>query len=109
VLNFDDALVRSMEKETKARVFFYGLSAEADLWADEVVGLGLDGIRFRLHYQHETMHVHVPMIGRHSVETALRAAAVGLVEGLNWHESSADCGAAIRSCGWWPSARSRAR
>jgi UDP-N-acetylmuramoyl-tripeptide--D-alanyl-D-alanine ligase len=86
VLNFDDPLVRNMEKATSARVFFYGLSAEADLWADEVEGLGLDGIRFRLHYQRETMHVHIPMIGRHSVETALRAAAVGLVEGLNWQE-----------------------
>ena len=71
---------------TKARVFFYGLSPEAELWADRVEGLGLDGIRFRLHYQRETMHVHMPMIGRHSVETALRATAVGLVEGVNWQE-----------------------
>lgn len=86
ILNFDDPLVRKMEKVTKARVFFYGLSSEAELWADQVEGLGLDGIRFRLHYQRETMHMHVPMIGRHSVETALRAAAVGLVEGLNWQE-----------------------
>lgn len=86
ILNFDDPLVRKMEEKTKARVFFYGLSSEADLWADRVEGLGLDGIRFRLHYKQETMHVHVPMIGRHSVETALRSAAVGLVEGLNWQE-----------------------
>ena len=86
ILNFDDPLVRKMEEKTKARIFFYGLSAEADLWADHVEGLGLDGIRFRLHYQRETMHVHIPMIGRHSVETALRAAAVGLAEGLNWQE-----------------------
>ncbi|MCL4528722.1 MAG: UDP-N-acetylmuramoyl-tripeptide--D-alanyl-D-alanine ligase [Chloroflexi bacterium] len=86
ILNFDDPLVRQMEEKTKARVFFYGLSNEADLWADDVEGLGLDGIRFRLHYQHETMHVRIPMIGRHSVETALRAAAVGLAEGLNWQE-----------------------
>jgi UDP-N-acetylmuramoyl-tripeptide--D-alanyl-D-alanine ligase len=86
ILNYDDPLVRKMEAVTKARVFFYGLTADADLWADEVEGLGLDGIRFRLHYQRETLHVHVPMIGRHSVETALRGAAVGLVEGLNWEE-----------------------
>lgn len=86
ILNFDDPLVRHMEEKTKARVFFYGLSHEADLWADGVEGLGLDGIRFRLHYKSETMHMHIPMIGRHSVETALRAAAVGLVEGLNWQE-----------------------
>lgn len=86
ILNFDDPLVRKMEERTRARVFFYGLSSEADLWADQVEGLGLDGIRFRLHYQGEVMHVHVPMIGRHSVETALRASAVGLIEGLNWQE-----------------------
>jgi UDP-N-acetylmuramoyl-tripeptide--D-alanyl-D-alanine ligase len=86
ILNFDDPFVRRMEEKTRARIFFYGLSAEADLWADHVEGLGLDGIRFRLHYQRETLHVHIPMIGRHSVETALRAAAVGLVEGLNWQE-----------------------
>jgi UDP-N-acetylmuramoyl-tripeptide--D-alanyl-D-alanine ligase len=86
VLNYDDPLVRRMESLTKARVFFYGLTAESELWADQVEGLGLDGIRFRLHYQGEILHVHIPMIGRHSVETALRAAAVGLVEGLTWPE-----------------------
>ena len=86
ILNFDDPWVRQMEEKTKARVFFYGLSREADLWADNVVGLGLEGIRFRLHYQGETLHVRIPLIGRHSVHTALRAAAVGLVEGMNWQE-----------------------
>jgi UDP-N-acetylmuramoyl-tripeptide--D-alanyl-D-alanine ligase len=75
-----------MEEKTRARVFFYGLSPEAELWADQVEGLGLDGIRFRLHYHKETLHAHVPMIGRHSVHTALRAAAVGLAEGLTWQE-----------------------
>ena len=86
VLNFDDPWVRKMEEKTKARVFFYGLSPEATLWADSVVGLGLEGIRFRLHYQGETLHVRIPLIGRHSVHTALRAAAIGLVEGMNWQE-----------------------
>jgi UDP-N-acetylmuramoyl-tripeptide--D-alanyl-D-alanine ligase len=86
ILNFDDPWVRKMEEKTHAQVFFYGLSSEADLWADNVEGQGLEGIRFRLHYQRETLHVRVPLIGRHSVHTALRAAAVGLVEGLTWQE-----------------------
>ena len=86
ILNFDDPWVRKMEEKTRARVFFYGLSPEADLWADEIQGLGLEGIRFQLHYQSETLHVRVPLIGRHSVHTALRAAAAGLVEGLTWQE-----------------------
>jgi UDP-N-acetylmuramoyl-tripeptide--D-alanyl-D-alanine ligase len=86
ILNFDDPWVRKMEEKTHARIFFYGLSPEADLWADEIQGLGLEGIRFRLHYQSETLHAHVPLIGRHSVHTALRAAATGLIEGLTWQE-----------------------
>jgi len=86
ILNFDDPWIRKMEEKTKARVFFYGLSPEAHLWADQVEGLGLDGIRFRIHYQGETLHVKIPLIGRHSVHTALRAAAVGLAEGMNWQE-----------------------
>jgi UDP-N-acetylmuramoyl-tripeptide--D-alanyl-D-alanine ligase len=86
VLNYDDPWVRPMAEKTHARVFYYGLDPAADLWADEVEGLGLEGIHFRLHYQRETLYVRVPMIGRHSVHTVLRAAAVGLVEGLNWQE-----------------------
>ncbi len=86
ILNFDDPWVRKMEEKSKARVFFYGLSPEADLWADHIEGLGLNGIRFRLHYKGETLHTHIPMIGRHSVHTALRAASVALNDGLTWQE-----------------------
>lgn len=86
ILNFDDPWVRKMEEKTKAKIFFYGLSPEADLWADQIEGLGLDGIRFRFHYKKEVLHTRVPMIGRHSVHTALRAASVGLNDGLTWQE-----------------------
>ena len=86
ILNYDDPLVYKMANKTKARVFFYGLTPEADLWADDVVGLGLEGIRFRLHYGSEILHMRVPLIGRHSVHTVLRATAVGLLTGLNWQE-----------------------
>ena len=86
ILNYDDPLVREMASQTKARVFFYGLDSGADLWADGIESLGLEGIRFRLHYRGEILHLRVPMIGRHSVHTALRAAAVGLVDNLTWQE-----------------------
>jgi UDP-N-acetylmuramoyl-tripeptide--D-alanyl-D-alanine ligase len=86
VLNGDEPLVRGMAEHTRARVFYYGLTPEADLWASEVEGQGLEGVRFVLHYRGEAMHVRVPLLGRHSVHTALRAAAVGIVEGLTWEE-----------------------
>jgi UDP-N-acetylmuramoyl-tripeptide--D-alanyl-D-alanine ligase len=86
ILNFDEPLVLEMAERTQARVFTYGLSSEADLWADDVDGLGLEGIRLVLHHQGESIHVRVPLLGRHSVHTVLRASAVGLAEGLTWEE-----------------------
>lgn len=86
ILNYDDPWVQAMAEKTQARVFFYGLSPQADLWADQIEGLGLEGIRFRLHYRNERLHLRVPLIGRHSVHTVLRAAAIGLVDGLTWQE-----------------------
>jgi UDP-N-acetylmuramoyl-tripeptide--D-alanyl-D-alanine ligase len=103
ILNWDDALVRPMAEVANAYIFRYGLTPEADLWADEITGVGMNGIRFRFHYRHpttprgdesssvkpgkvESLYVKVPLLGRHSVHTALRAAAVGIVEGLSWEE-----------------------
>ena len=84
ILNFDDPLVKDMAKQTQSRVFYYGLDPEADLWADEVESRGLDGIRCRMHYQDESLYVTAPLIGRQSVYTMLRAAAVALNLGMDW-------------------------
>ena len=86
ILNYDDPLVRDMASKTEARILYYGLDSNAEMWADAVEGLGLDGIRFRLHFRGETQYMKVPLIGRHSVHTVLRAAAIGIVEGLTWQE-----------------------
>ncbi|MFN2283773.1 MAG: UDP-N-acetylmuramoyl-tripeptide--D-alanyl-D-alanine ligase [Anaerolineae bacterium] len=86
ILNYDDRRVWAMAEHTQARIFSYGLSPEADLWADDVETQGLDGIRLRLHYAGEQLYVKVPLLGRHSAHTVLRAAAAGLVEGLDWQE-----------------------
>jgi UDP-N-acetylmuramoyl-tripeptide--D-alanyl-D-alanine ligase len=87
ILNQDDARVMAMAAHTPARVFTYGLNETADLWASDLVSRGLDGIRFSLHYGRQTLrNISVPLLGRHSVHTALRATAVGLIEGLSWEE-----------------------
>jgi len=86
ILNADDERVRAMAAQTRARVFTYGLRPDADLWADEIESRGLKGIHLRLHYGQETLHAQAPLLGRHSVHTALCAAAVGLVEEMSWEE-----------------------
>ena len=86
ILNWDDERVRRMAEVTRARVFTYGLTPQADLWADGVESLGLEGVRFTLHHGRDVVPVRLPWLGQHSVHTALRAAAVGLVFGLEWEE-----------------------
>lgn len=86
ILNYDDPQVRPMAERTEAKVFYYGLSPLADLWASEIRGLGLEGVRFVMNFNGEKVHVRVPLLGRHSVHTALRATAVGLAEGMSWEE-----------------------
>lgn len=86
ILNGDDEWVSAMAQQTRARVVRYGLTADCDVWAGDVESRGLDGVGFRLHHQDQSVHVHIPLLGWHSVHTALRAAAVGLVDGLSWDE-----------------------
>lgn len=86
ILNYDDPYVLPMRGKSKAAVLTYGLSAEADLWADELESFGLDGIRFLLHCGEEQFRVSVPLIGRHSVHTALRAIAVGRALNMKWQD-----------------------
>lgn len=86
ILNHDEPLVMGMRPHTAARIFTYGLDESADVWADEIESMGVNGIRFTLHHGRDRLHVQVPLLGRHSVHTALRATAVGLVEGLTWEE-----------------------
>jgi UDP-N-acetylmuramoyl-tripeptide--D-alanyl-D-alanine ligase len=86
ILNADDEWVAAMANQTRARIFTYGLRPGADLYANSIRSEGLEGIRFRFHYGRDSIYARVPMLGRHSVHTALRAAAVGLVEGLSWEE-----------------------
>ena len=86
VLNHDDARVMSMADYAAGRVLTYGLTPKADLWADQLVSEGLEGIRFVFHHQQETVPVTVPLLGRHSVYTALAAAAVGLSQAMSWDE-----------------------
>ena len=86
ILNRDDPMVRAMAEKTQAQVFYYGLDPACDLWASHVESRGLEGVRFQLHSGRERLHVKIPLLGRHSVHTALAAAAVGLVEGESWEE-----------------------
>ncbi len=86
ILNGDDFRVRAMREKTRANVLTYGLDTTNDVWADEIESQGLSGMEFALHYQDTHLHVRVPLLGQHSVHTALAAAAVGIAQELSWEE-----------------------
>ncbi len=87
ILNGDDPHVRVMRDMTPARrVLLYGRQPENELWADELVSRGLEGIALRFHWHGKTIPAALPLIGTHHVWTALAAAAVGLAEGMSWDQ-----------------------
>jgi len=86
ILNMDDLWVRWMIGRSKARVLTYSAESKADLTVSDVKGLGLKGIEFTLHYKNRSQRLFIPIIGKHSVHTVLRAAAAGFTFGMSWEE-----------------------
>jgi len=82
ILNADEPMVMDMAAHTRARIVTYGMGAAAQLRASALETYGLDGIGFQLEHAGQRVPVRVPLIGRHSVYTALRAIAVGVAEGM---------------------------
>ena len=86
ILNDDDDRVREMRGLTRARVMTYGTTPRADVWADDITSLGLDGVSLTIHNKSDSWHLRVPLLGAHSAFTVLRAATVAIAEGLTWDE-----------------------
>jgi UDP-N-acetylmuramoyl-tripeptide--D-alanyl-D-alanine ligase len=88
VLNGDDPRVASMATATPARVVRYGVSDDADVRAEQIESHGLRGVEFDLLHAGQRRHVHLPLLGAHSVHAALAAAAVASEEGLTLTETA---------------------
>lgn len=86
ILNADDPYASAMRPLAPDRVIMYGLDPAADLWADEIDSRGLAGVQFTLHTGAEKLRIRLPLLGAHSVHTALRAAAVAVALGMNWRD-----------------------
>src|SRR5699024_9392052 len=83
ILNGDDARVRAMAERTRARVVTYGLGADNDIRATDIVSSGLQGTAFWLRVDGQRHHVKVPLVGAHGVQIALVALATGHAFGMH--------------------------
>jgi UDP-N-acetylmuramoyl-tripeptide--D-alanyl-D-alanine ligase len=88
VLNADDPRVAVMATATSARVVRYGVTEAADVRAENISSQGLRGVEFDLIHAGQRQHVHLPLLGAHSVHAALAATAVACEEGLALVESA---------------------
>lgn len=87
-LNADDPHVAAMAGRTRGRVIFYGRRGqhhEPDIRAENIVTMGLEGVRFRATGAIEG-EIHVPLPGDHNVWNALAAISVAWGLGLGIEE-----------------------
>jgi len=91
VLNFDDETVRDLKKETSAHVLTFGFGAGAAVRATDVVLTQTPalGTNFKINYQGNLVPVWLEkLFGKEHIYSALSAAAVGEILGLNLVEVS---------------------
>ncbi|MFO8075485.1 MAG: UDP-N-acetylmuramoyl-tripeptide--D-alanyl-D-alanine ligase [Actinomycetota bacterium] len=83
ILNADDPRVAAMAGRTRARVVTYGLEAEADWRARDIVIDGQARPRFRAEGPHGHTEIALPLPGRHNVGNALAALAAAQACGVD--------------------------
>ncbi len=80
ILNGDDNLLASVKINPS---IFYGLNQNNKAFASNIKHKGLDGISCNIHFNRDSFSVTIPSPGKHMVQNALAAAAVGYAMGLN--------------------------
>jgi UDP-N-acetylmuramoyl-L-alanyl-D-glutamate--2,6-diaminopimelate ligase len=83
ILNTDDEAYAFFRERARDRVLTYGIDADADLRATELVA-DAAGSRFTLVAPDWSGEVTTPMPGRFNVSNALAALAIAHVEGVAW-------------------------
>jgi UDP-N-acetylmuramoyl-tripeptide--D-alanyl-D-alanine ligase len=77
VVNTDDPRVMEMASPFAGRQVRYSTAGgSADITLERVVSMDLDGSRFLLKLQEETLEIHLPVLGHHHIINAVAAAAV---------------------------------
>jgi aminoacyl-tRNA hydrolase len=94
VLNADDPRVKGMAAQCAARIISYGLSADADLRAEEVRSVWPERLSFTLIYGAERIPVQTRLCGTHWMPTVLSALGGALAAGM----SLADCVRRLAGC-----------
>lgn len=89
ILNGDDDKLITLKSREAIHPKFYGLEAGNDIYAENIVDKGLEGIQCDIVSKAGRMNVWIPIPGMHMVYNALAGAQVGLELGLTLEEIKA--------------------
>jgi UDP-N-acetylmuramoyl-tripeptide--D-alanyl-D-alanine ligase len=86
ILNADDEYVSQFGRDFKGKVVLYGMRKPADVRAENIEPLGVEGSAFEVVVQGVRERATLPLVGFHNISNALAAVAVGLDRGIHLSE-----------------------
>jgi UDP-N-acetylmuramoyl-tripeptide--D-alanyl-D-alanine ligase len=89
VLNLDDQYVSQFGRDFKGKVIFYGLNPSADVRAENIRSLGVEGSEFDVVVGSCRDRATLPLVGEHNIYNALAGVAVALERGISPSEAAA--------------------
>ena len=81
-LNCDDPYVSQFGRDFHGKTIYFGKGPCADLRADSLEELGIEGLRIHVRAGQHEADVQLHLLGQHNVSNALAAIAVGLEAGI---------------------------
>lgn len=91
-LNCDDPYVSQFGRDFHGQAVYFGSGACANPRSSEVEDRGAEGSRFAVTCGEDRLPVTVHLVGRHNVQNALAAIAVGVTAGISLQECAAAVG-----------------
>ncbi len=85
-LNGDDARLIRVKEVKGNKPVFYGRNTLNDIYAYNIETGGLQGTDVSIHTKEGRFKVHIPLPGKHMVDNALAATAIGMFYGLTLSE-----------------------
>ncbi len=85
VLNFDNDMLASV-KDKYENICYYSMEGKADIYADNIVEKGIEGISCTIHTPKFSFNADITIPGRHMVGNAMAATAAAIELGLSADE-----------------------
>ena len=86
ILNGDDEKLAAVKEVKGIEPLYFGVKGARDIRATDIKGMGLEGIKCKIHIGDDSFEVKIPIPGDHMVLNALAATAVGTCLGMTKEE-----------------------